>query len=406
MPARPNGDEPRICYQRGVARVWLAGRWRYLGPEGAPSTRAEYDRVVAEWRAMGSPTQALPPRPKVIDLAIAYMRWYRDLVSYSRFIHARRAVSYLVELYGEDKAAEFGPRSLARVRDGMARSGLARKTINGRIAQIQDMFRWGVEQEIVPVEVHQALKCVRSLRKRQTDAPESVPVLPVREHALAAVLRHVTPTIADMIQVQLLTGCRPGEVCALTTGDIDMSGEVWIATLAEHKTAHLGKAKKIAIGPKAQAILLPRLRTELDRPIFCPQDSLEEDRQKRRDARRTPEGPNRTRDAERAARRARGDRGDRPAGLGYTSDSYRRAISRACDAAFPPPEGLDAEERRIWRQEHRWSPHQLRHARATEIAAAHGIERAAAVLGDGLTAARVYAERNLRAAIEIAKETG
>jgi integrase len=71
----------------------------------------------------------------------------------------------------------------------------------------------------------------------------------------------------------------------------------------------------------------------------------------------------------------------------------------ACDAAFPPPaplarlsdetqnqwlerigsDGLAQVKR--WRRKHRWHPHQLRHAKATEIRREFGLDEARAVLG-------------------------
>ncbi len=67
----------------------------------------------------------------------------------------------------------------------------------------------------------------------------------------------------------------------------------------------------------------------------------------------------------------------RSAGERYTTDTYRRAITRACDQAFPPPEPLakrggetekqclkrltkeQKTELAAWRKAHRWHPHQL-----------------------------------------------
>lgn len=57
----------------------------------------------------------------------------------------------------------------------------------------------------------------------------------------------------------------------------------------------------------------------------------------------------------------------RPAGERYTPDSYRRAIQRACDKAFPAPEAVEGEDLAAWRAKHRWSPNQLRHSCATEV---------------------------------------
>jgi integrase len=41
--------------------------------------------------------------------------------------------------------------------------------------------------------------------------------------------------IADMTKLQRLTGCRPGEICALRQGEADRTGDVWIFQLKDHR---------------------------------------------------------------------------------------------------------------------------------------------------------------------------
>lgn len=76
----------------------------------------------------------------------------------------------------------------------------------------------------------------------------------------------VTPVVAGMMQVQLLTGMRSGELCRLRPCDIDRSGNIWIyqpkavdQNQYDHKTAYLGTKKIITIGPKAQKVLVKYL---------------------------------------------------------------------------------------------------------------------------------------------------
>src|SRR5205814_6559827 len=102
----------------------------------------------------------------------------------------------------------------------------------------------------------------------------------------------------------------------------------------------------------------------------------------------------------------------------YDTASYRRAIARACDAAFLhpelskiKPEKLTKEQRqelRAWRRQHRWHPHQLRHAAATNLRRECGIEIAQTVLGHQLGSAitEIYAEANVDAAKEAIKKVG
>ena len=75
----------------------------------------------------------------------------------------------------------------------------------------------------------------------------------------------------------------------------------------------------------------------------------------------------------------------------YTTASYRRAIHRACDKANIA----------------RWSPHQLRHAAATEIRKRHGVEMARIILGHrSLGMTELYAERDMSQAEQAIGEMG
>jgi integrase len=81
----------------------------------------------------------------------------------------------------------------------------------------------------------------------------------------------------------------------------------------------------------------------------------------------------------------------REAGTVYSTDSYRRAIHRACAVA-----GIGT-----------WSPNRLRHARATEVRKKFGLEAAQVVLGHASAdITQVYAERDRELARRVALETG
>ena len=98
-------------------------------------------------------------------------------------------------------------------------------------------------------------------------------------------------------------------------------------------------------------------------------------------------------------------------------DSYRRAIYRAADKAFPHPElgtlkeselfPAQLAELRQWQDEHRWAPNQLRHTAATEIRKAFGLEAAQIALGHSqANITQVYAERDMAKGIEVARRIG
>ena len=91
------------------------------------------------------------------------------------------------------------------------------------------------------------------------------------------------------------------------------------------------------------------------------------------------------------------------------------AVARACDKAFPPPADLTppdtatekekAEalaELKAWRKAHRFHPHQVRHAKATEMRKTYGLEKTRAVLGHSSPRqAEVYAELDEQTTVDV-----
>ena len=55
---------------------------------------------------------------------------------------------------------------------------------------------------------------------------------------------------------------RPGEVMAVRTGDLDMTGEIWAYKPCLHKTARYGRDRVIYLGPQAQQVVLPFLKPD------------------------------------------------------------------------------------------------------------------------------------------------
>lgn len=200
---------------------------------------------------------------------------------------------------------------------------LSRQYINKMMDRIVRMYRWAAENELVPIAVHQALSNVRGLQKGRTTAPEAIPVKPVADEVVEATLKYCTPVVADMVRTQWLTGMRPGEVCCLTPGMIDRSGEVWVATLPEHKSAWRGKDRSVYIGPRVQEILLPYLLRGSDDALFSPAEADRQRREKLRANRVTPLS---------CGNREGTNRKPNPAtqpGMQYSTSTYSNAIRYA-----------------------------------------------------------------------------
>jgi integrase len=432
---KPHTPAYRLHKARGLAVVTIDGRDHYLGPYGSAESREQYDRLIAEWLANG---RRLPrcgdknddPGPTVNEVMLGFMRHaerhYRrtDGTQTTEVKEYARAFGPLRRLYGRSPARDFGPMALKAVRQEMIAAGLSRGVINQRIGRVRRLFKWGVENELVPPPVYQALLAVPGLQRGRTEARETEPVTPVSLDAVEATLPHANRHVRAMVPLQLLTGARPGEVCVMRACDIDMSGPVWLyrpgsdrGPAGQHKTAHHGHQRVIPVGPRAQEVIRPFLKLDTRAFLFSPSEAMAELRAERRGTRKTPVQPSQKCRRKRTPKRAPGER--------YTSHAYAHAIEKACARAFPPPEPLAkgedetaavwaarlTDEQRAelgrWRREHSWHPNQLRHARATDVRRRYGLEAAQVVLGHAnADVTQVYAERNLTLAERVAAEIG
>jgi integrase len=423
--AHPTTRLPKLRHQksRDLAVVRIDGKDHYLGKFGSPESVEKYHRVVGEWMVRGAdvsaPEKGSPvttPNPTVSELTLAY---YNHAVLYyqksdgspgSEVAKIKLVVRPLRALYGSTFARDFGPVALKAVRQSMVDAGLARRTVNQRTARIVRLFGHAVENELIPASIHHALKAVSGLRAGRSGARESKVVRPVADTVVEAVRPFVSRQVWAMIELQRLTGMRSGEVTIMRSADIDTTGSVWTYTPSSHKTAHHGHARSIYLGPKAQTIVKPWLRLDLDAFLFQPREAVEEARSGWRAARRTPMTP-----SQRA--RKRKPKPVRVPGERYDSGAYGHAIGKGCDRAFRHPtlgsislKDLTHEqtlELRAWQRSHRWHPHQLRHGAATHLRKSFGLDVARVVLGHrsaGVTDG--YAELDRGKAIEAMESVG
>lgn len=414
----------RLHKRSGQAVVTLSdentGRRRdvYLGEFDTPQSRLRHSEVLAAWEKAGRVLDGVAPpsaKPAAADtvtaIALGYWRHQKaakggpDETITDRLKSIRGTLRLLRSHYGATPAAKFGPLALQRVREKMIAERWVRSTVNDRVRIIQSAFRWAVAQEMVSAEVHTALSCVVPLKRGELGVREGRRVRPVAESHVEETLPFVSAPVAAIVRVQLLTAARGGELFDMRPMDLDTTGKVWTYTPESHKTEHLGHDRTIYLGPQARAILKPLLKgRSLDACIFDPRDA---------------EG--------RTGSVAKRDR--------YDKNSYKRAIERGCDRAFPPPVPLARQqvpavgrkqlrletfkewkdrltprqhaELRAWRKEHRWHPHQLRHTAATKLRKEFGIEAARNMLGHrSAQVTEIYAERDHGQALKIAGKIG
>lgn len=399
----------RLHKQSGLAIVTLNGRDVTLGKHGTAESRERYDRLIAEWIAAGRQFARQDEPRTVTELIASYWEhaetYYRrpDGTGTAELPCIRKALGPLRRLYGSSPANGFGPLALKAVRDEMVRVGWCRTYANAQTRRIRRMFKWATENELVPATVYHALAAVSGLKAGRSNARESEPIKPVPQGYIDLVLPHVSRQVAAMVRLQLLSGMRPGEACSMRGIDLDTTQKLWLYRPAMHKTAHHGHERVVFLGPQAQQVLRPFLKSDLQAHLFSPAEAAAEHRAARQARRKTPLSCGNRAGTNRRAKPLRA------AGCRYTVRTYHQAIERACSRAFPPPAEVKADLPRlkVWQAAHRWHPNQLRHSAATKLRKEFGLEAAQVILGHRtLTVTQVYAEKNVAAAERIMAVVG
>lgn len=375
----------------GQAVVTLNGRDVYLGKYGSAASKKTYRRIIGEWLQRGGILDmSVEADPAIVEICTAYWKHAREYYrgpngKPTRSIgRTKLALRHLRTLYGDLPARKFGPLALQNVRQQFIDAGLSRPYCNYLTNEIQRAFRWAASQELIPIEVYQGLKSVAGLRKGRTVAPEPKPIPPVADAVVEATLPHLPPTIADMVRVQRLTGCRPGEIVIMRPIDIDRTGEVWVYRPAVHKLSWRGKDRSIVLGPKCQSIITAYLDRPEEEYCFAPTESEKLRHIDMRRKRKSKVQPSQVSRKKKNPKRKPGDH--------YTPGTYARRIRDVCVREKIP----------------HWTPNQLRKAAAVQIRETFDLEGARAVLGhhESTTTSQFYAVEDVRRAAEIAKQIG
>lgn len=379
----PNMRRQKRAQGQDTAYVMLSGIRVHCGAWGTVEAEEHYNREVAAWMARGRVMPVAQHEITVGELADMYTahieREYPDSPGVRERV--RLSITPLTDMYSRVAACEFGPVSLKAIREFMIDKGLSLKTINERVAVLKSVFRYGAENELIPGEVHYRVQALKPLQRGKSRCKPPRVVHPVAVKVVEATLPFLTPSVRAAVQLQRLTGARSSEILNLKPQDIDRSGDVWIARLERHKTAHHGKTRTLCFGPKAQAVLKPFiLKRKQGEYLFSPKDYLEE----RKAA--TPPGKGRRPNQKPNPRKT-----DNVVGDHYDAKAYARCIARACVEAKVA----------------HWHPHRLRHLAATELRAMYGAEAARAILGHStLKVTEVYAEVDEQVSIKIMGEIG
>lgn len=377
MP-RPKNKIPKLCVDRTRNRAFckVDGKFLVMGPAESAEAQEAYGRLLSslargETIEKAKSTRKTPAKPTAISLNDLMLRFAsEEMPRYSTDEQwcLKSAIRIARGLFGATRIDEFGPLKLRLVRDEMVAKGWSRSFTNKQVKRLRLIVRWGVSWELVSQTVVDSLASVKSLEACETSAPESRQRRAISEADLTLVRTNLCKQVyKDVFDLMLLCGSRPGELLALTVGELDRSGELWRADLVKHKTAHKGKSRTLFFNVKAQAILLKYLKADPHALLF---------------------------DVSRM--------------------TFGNAVKRACEVAFGMPEELrvwgkkkkeltpeQRAEARAWRRKHVFTPHWLRHTVATRLADDVGTEAAQRLLGH---ATKAMTEHYSRAAEKQAQE--
>ena len=321
----PNPIPRYVLHSSGRARIYFDKEFRYLpGPYGSPESWARFHEMCDVVAATGKlpPDDAKKQQPLTVqELGYRYLTYcvdyYGCTANRNEAVNLKYAVESLTLLCGSRLADSIAPADLKAVRKALINKGHVRRSINKRAVQIVALYKWAVEEGLVPADVWHRLQSVKPITPGREGAIDNEPVEPVPESVLAATLAELPADKHAAIRVQRLTGMRSGELLRMSPDQVDMTGMHWIYTLATHKTrAHIGDTY-ILIPAPAAAILLERMPAKPDQAWF-----------------------------------------------GWSVGWLAKSVAKAAIRAGVP----------------HWHPHQLRHNLATEIAERIGLEAAQKVL--------------------------
>lgn len=379
----------------GQACIYIRRKIIYLGkwPEYPSKPSKEILRAYAEAIAKDCIQGDQAPRDKpaksslhpilLSELAAKWLAWAMDRYEHPATAkNLAMAIKPLLDLHGPEPASSIGPVRVAEAQQVMARAnGWTRQGIMAATGKIRQMIAWGVAQELLEPDQLARIRAMQPLRYGAIQAKESKPIDVVPEADVMATLPFLSPTVATMVRLQMLTGMRPGEVCGLTLLDVDRSNpDRWVYRPEKHKMIHLGRVREIPLLEDARKVLEPFLRAD-GKPLFSPADARRAWEVEKRAKRKTKVQPSQVDRHKENPQITCGDQ--------YTTITYRRAIDRASRRAGVPL----------------WSPNRLRKLAAQKVADTLGLDAARALLGhvDSVVTKRHYAKHQLNQAATAAE---
>jgi integrase len=346
--------KPKPFVHQGYFVTTAGGKWRKLCPVGDG-----FDEAVR--------ILELPDLPGGATLSQTIAQYSQHCQSYyvlpggrvsSEPRNIALALSYLLRAAGDVPTAQLSKEHLKAARELMVKT-CSRKTTNQHVGRVKRFARWAADKGLLPDAAALSIGSLSNLPAFRSGAVEHDPVEAVDWSHVEPVVGAIAEPWRSLVLLQWYSGLRPAEACGLLRSQLADTPAGRVVDLGlQHKGGWRNRRKVIPVGPRAVEVLSPWVEAAAlhDRDaIFVTTWTASEK--------------------------------PRPA----QPSSYAHAVLRACKRLKVPE----------------WSPNQLRHAYATRVRAALGLEAAQHALGHAKAdVTQVYAERDAKLARKAADELG
>lgn len=269
LMARPKNTLPTLRHHKtsGHAIVVWDGVTYYLGDFGTVESVNKYQGICSNITLFGVPIVDNKTKLSVRKMAEEFLsNLPKNFPATSQEpIPIRRSVNQMLAVQGDLDAETYSPAKFHQLRQHWIDRGLGVNTINKYHNYILQMFRWAAMMDYIPASVWHSLTTVAKLKPMRSPAKDPKKVEPVELPDVEALRMHVSPMVWEIIQMQLATGMRAGEVLRMTNGQIKDN----VYRPERHKNLWRGHKREIYLGPIARSIIA-RLSEGLgpDDPIF------------------------------------------------------------------------------------------------------------------------------------------
>ncbi len=220
-------------------------------------TRAEADAAYRRWLIERGEQLPAPERKRLTVAELA-----QDFLDHSQRNNDPRTYEFycyfvvpFVERFGAAPAATFPPLSFSRWLD--EHEGWKGSRRNAVVA-VKRMFNWAVKDAGLLAD--SPLRNVKRPPRRRRDR---VMTGPEREYVMKAI---PDEQFRDFVFALLDTGCRPGEVMAVTADHVSRDGTRW--TFDVHKTDGRGEARVVYLSPAMQELTRKLTALYAGGPLF------------------------------------------------------------------------------------------------------------------------------------------